>query len=351
MATIETRKSRGRTVYHVKIRKKGAPALSATFPSKTLANDWAQKVETQIKENTYFPTLQAQRHTLNELLDLYIQKLRHEPNPQQTTILELKLWGELIGDFNLAQITPAKIRSTLEIIENTKTPAGKNKSASTVNRHLSVLSSALTFAKKELGWIQSNPAFNVSKMPEPQGRIRYLSEDERNRLLDAIKKVSNPFLYPAVMVAISTGARRGEILSLRWADVDLNKGWAVLQKTKNGDRRGIPIRGKALDAMRDLYEHRQSDIFVFPNTTNSGPFDIRRSWEKAIKQAGIENFRFHDLRHTCASYLMMNGCSLGEIADVLGHKTLQMVKRYSHISDNHKSNVIENMNNKIFGKN
>lgn len=351
MATIETRQSRGKTVYRARVRIKGAPILTATFPSKTLARDWAQKVETQIKENTYFPTLQAQRHTLNELIDLYIQKLHHAPNSQRTTISELKRWGELIGEFNLSQITPAKIRSTMEIIENTKTPAGKIKSTSTVNRHLSVLSSALTFAKKELGWIQSNPAFNVSKLPEPNGRVRYLSDDERNRLLDAIQKASNPFLYPAVMLAISTGARRGEILSLRWEDVDLDHGWAVLQKTKNGDRRGIPITGRALDVMRDLYEHRQSDILVFPNTTNSGYFDIRRSWEKALKQANIKDFRFHDLRHTCASYLMMNGCSLGEIADVLGHKTLQMVKRYSHISDNHKSTVIENMNNKIFGDN
>lgn len=351
MATIEKRLCRGKYVYRARVRRKGAPMISATFPTKTLAQDWAQKAETQIKENTYFPAMQAQRHTLNEAIDLYVQKLRHASNSQQTTISQLNVWRTLIGDFNLAQITPAKIVGTLNKIENTQTPTGKTRSAGTLNRYLSVLSSALTFAKKELGWIQNNPAFNVSKMPEPQGRVRFLSDDERERLLGTAKQASNPFLYPAVILAISTGARRGEILSLRWEDVDLDKGWARIQKTKNGERRGIPIKSDALIAMRDLYNNRPSDIFVFPNESNSGPFDIRRSWEKAIKQAHIEDFRFHDLRHTCASYLRMDGASDGEIADVLGHKTLQMVKRYAHVSDKHKSDVVEKMNKKIFGKN
>lgn len=349
MASIEARKSHGVVVYRVKVRRKGAPVLSATLPSKTLAKEWGNKRETEIKENTYFPIMQAQKHTLNEVIELYIDKLQHEPNSQRTTILELNRWKSLIGDYNLIQITPVKIRNTLKEIENMKTPSGKNKSAGTLNRNLAVLSSALSFAKKELGWIQDNPAFNVSKLPEPQGRVRFLSDDERNRLLEAVKKAVNPFLYPAVMIAISTGARRGEILSLRWENVDLKEGWIVLQKTKNGDKRGIPLKGCVLDVVRDLYEHRYSDVFVFPNKINSGTFDIRRSWEKALKQANIENFRFHDLRHTCASYLMMNGCSLGEISDILGHKTLQMVKRYAHLSDKHKADVVENMNKKIFG--
>lgn len=349
MATIETRKSHGQTVYRVKVRRKGAQPLSATFPSKTLAKEWGNKIETEIKENTYFPTIQAQKHTLNEVIELYIEKLQHEPNSQKTTISELNRWGNLIGNFNLIQITPAKIRNTLKEIGNMKTPTGKSKSAGTLNRNLAVLSSALTFAKKELGWIQNNPAFNVSKLPEPKGRVRFLSDDERNRLLEAVKKAANPFLYPAVMVAISTGARRGEILSLRWEDIDFKRGWIVLQKTKNGDRRGIPLKQKALNAMRNLYEKRHSDEFVFPNKTNSGNFDIRRSWEKALKQANIENFRFHDLRHTFASYMLMNGTPIVGLADMLGHKTLQMVKRYAHLADKYKSDAVENMNKKIFG--
>ena len=102
--------------------------------------------------------------------------------------------------------------------------------------------------------------------------------------------------------------------------------------------------------MRQLWAKRLSNIWVFPNETNSGPFNIRYSWNKAVRDANLIDFRFHDLRHTCASYLIMNGASLGEIADVLGHKTLQMVQRYAHISDTHKGGVIERMNDKVFGE-
>ena len=350
MASIEERISRGQKVYRVKVRRKGAPPMSATFSSKTSAKEWGNKQEIEIKENTYFPAMQAQRHTLNEVIDLYIKKLDHMINPQNSTVGQLKVWNKILGNCSLAQITPAKIRSALNEIESIPTPSGKTKSAGTLNRYLSVLSSALTFATKELGWIKSNPAFNISKMPEPQGRVRFLNDDERERLLKTVQQAVNPFLYPVVMIAIATGARRGEILNLRWTDIDLNKGWAIFQKTKNGDRRGIPLLGKVLDVMRDLYEHRLSDEYVFPNMANSGPFDIRRSWEKALKQADIKNFRFHDLRHTCASYLRMDDAADGAIMEILGHKDPRMVKRYAHISDRYKTEIVEKMNKKIFGE-
>lgn len=349
MATIETRQSNGKTTYRVRVRRKGAPALTATFYTKTQAKDWANKMETEIKENLYFPKMQAQRHTLNELIILYTDKLSHALNSQDTSLAQLRVWGQILGDYSLATITPDRIYKTLNEIEHTKTPGGKEKSAATLNRYLAVLSSALSFANKELGWIQENPAFKVSKRQEPQGRVRFLSDDERNRLLDAVKHASNPYLYPAVVLAISTGARKMEILNLKWTDIDLNENWIRLEKTKNGTRRGLPLKDLALELMHKLYAERKNNEWVFPNEANNGPFDIRRSWEKALQEAEIYNFRFHDLRHTCASYLIMNGATPGEIADVLGHKTLQMVKRYAHIADPHKASVIEKMNDKIFG--
>lgn len=350
MATIEKRKSGDKYVYRARVRVKGAVPRTATFPSKTLAKAWAQKLEVQIKENQYLPTMQSHNHTLNDVIAEYKTRAKDSKRPiSETTQIQLNVWDELIGAYTLNMITPERIYNTIKDIEAIPTQSGNVKSPSTLNRYLAVLSAVLTFAVKELGWLHENPAFKVSRRPEPKGRVRYLSDDERNRLIEQVKKAKNPFLYPAVMVAISTGARRNEILTLKWADVDLKRGWATLQKTKNGDRRGIALRGPALDAMKELYKHRLSDIWVFPNEFNSGPFNIRKSWDRAVKDAGLVDFRFHDLRHTCASYLIMNGASLGEIADVLGHKTLQMVQRYAHISDQHKGDVIDRMNAKIFG--
>jgi len=115
----------------------------------------------------------------------------------------------------------------------------------------------------------------------------------------------------------------------------------------------VPVRGLALDLLRQHAKVRRIDTnFVFPSETarkRGQPFHLDSFWQKALKAAGVANFRFHDLRHSTGSYLAMNGASLLEIAEVLGHKTLQMVKRYSHLADSHTANVVENMNKKIFG--
>lgn len=349
MATFEIRKSRGQTVIRARVRIKGALPLTATFPNKTLAVKWAQKTEVEIAEGKHIPTMKAQRHTLGELIDRYKDATGGTLRAGDTSFAQLNVWKEQLGAYSLASITPERIYSTIKAIEAIPTPSGATKSPGTLNRYLGVFSSALSFGVKNLGWLGSNPAFRVSKMTEPKGRVRHLSDNERIRLLTEVKKASNPFLYPVVVLAISTGARRSEIMNLKWSDVDLDREWAELQDTKNGDRRGLPIKARALNLLRALRAEHYSDIWVFPNNENTAPFDIRRSWDKAKKDANVPDFRFHDLRHTCASYLIMDGASLGEIADAMGHKTLQMVKRYAHISDTHKASVVEKMNNKIFG--
>jgi integrase len=124
-----------------------------------------------------------------------------------------------------------------------------------------------------------------------------------------------------------------EPLSLRWADVDLSRGALTLQDTKNGERRTVPLVGPALDLMRQHAKVRRIDTdLVFPSVQGVKPLHIRLAWEKARQQAGLENFVFHDLRHSCASYLAMNGASLLDISSILGHKSLAMVKRYAHLS-------------------
>ena len=179
-----------------------------------------------------------------------------------------------------------------------------------------------------------------------------MDDDERLRLLQACKGSSNPYLYPVVVLAISTGMRRSEILNLTWKDVDLEKRRIVLQQTKNGDRRLVPVAGLALMLLKEVFEKRNPNVkLLFPSSISSKPIDLRFAWEQVLKESEIESFKFHDLRHCCASYLAMSGTSLAEIAEVLGHSTLNMVKRYAHLSEAHTSGVVTRMNEKYLGGN
>ncbi len=180
--------------------------------------------------------------------------------------------------------------------------------------------------------------------------MRFLDDDERARLLVESKAHSDE-LYTIVVLALSTGARRGELLSLTWKDVDLARRTLVLRETKNGERRSLPLQGHAFVLVQDMAKLRRIDTdLLFPGTKDpKRPLAIGNIFNAAVTRAGIEDFHFHDLRHSAASYLAMNGATIPEIAGVLGHKTLQMVKRYAHLSDQHTAQVVARMNTAIFG--
>jgi integrase len=197
--------------------------------------------------------------------------------------------------------------------------------------------------------MNENPFNKIKKFSETRGRVRFLSDDERKNLLKACQEASYKPLYLIVVLALSTGARKGEIMKLKWQDIDFERRQIVLHETKNKERRVIPLTGHAYELMKEHAKVKRSDTeLVFPSSKGDKPYEIKKPWLKAIKEAGIKDFRFHDLRHSAASYLAMNGASLAEIAEVLGHKTLQMVKRYAHLSEAHTSAVVSRMNERIF---
>jgi len=152
-----------------------------------------------------------------------------------------------------------------------------------------------------------------------------------------------------VVVALSTGARQGELLRLKWQDVDLERGVAIIHETKNRSRKALPITGLAYDLLRGHSKVRRIDSDYVFSDSRGNPSYPRKAWEMAVSVAELEDFRFHDLRHSAASYLAMSGATLAEIAEVLGHKTLAMVKRYSHLTEQHTSKVVARMNEKFLG--
>ncbi len=352
MASIEKRTNNQQEItYRVKIRLKGYPTQTATFERLTDAKRWAQQTESAILEGRHFKTSEAKKRTLAEAINRYLKTvLPTKPKSQYDQTIHLNWWKETIGNYTLADVTPALIAEQRETLATGTTARHKQRASATVNRYLAALSHLFTIAVKEWGWIEANPLQKVTKMKEPRGRVRFLSEDERRNLLTACQNSENKWLYLIVVLALSTGARRMEILGLRWEDVDLNRGIVTLHETKNGERRILPITGHALALLKEHAKIRSLNTdLVFPGKNLRNPMDVRTPWETALRKAGITDFRFHDLRHSAASYLAMNGASLAEIAEVLGHKTLQMVKRYAHLSEAHTAKIVAKMNEKIFG--
>ena len=356
MAYIEERTdSKGAKHYRVQIKLKGYPAQNATFKSKTKAKRWAEHTESAIRDGRHFKTMESKKHTVGEMIDRYKKRIlptkgSHQPNQR----IQLGYWKERIGDYLLADCSPNLIAECRDELLEETTRLKKKRSPATVNRYLAAFSHCFTIAMKEWGWVEENPLRKVSKPSEPRGRNRFLSDEERKDLLDACLKSANSFLYPVVVIALSTGARKGEIMSIRLNQVDLGRGTVTFYETKNNEIRTVPLVDHAREVVKELIKVRRLDSdLLFPGdksgkTGNIEPLDIRHPWEVALKEAKLKDFRFHDLRHSAASYLAMNGATLVEIAEILGHKTLQMVKRYAHLSESHTSKVVEKMNREIF---
>ena len=194
------------------------------------------------------------------------------------------------------------------------------------------LSLLFSYGVKQLHWISENPCASLTKLKEKAGRDRVLTSDEIDRLLTACRTSKSPYLYPIVLIAITTGARQGEILNLEWRHVDLENKLACLMETKNGRPRSISLSDPVIDELKKLHQTRQPlKPLVFASKTAFGRIDIKKAWHTALHIAGIEGCRAHDMRHTFATLAAAQGASNLELATAMGHRTLQMLQRYTHL--------------------
>lgn len=352
MARIKERLAQDGTArYTAEVRLKGYPPQTATFKRLTDARKWIASTESAIREGRHFKTAEAKRHTVAELIDRYIKDvLPSKPKQAIQRPQQLAWWKERLGYLVLAELTPAIIVECRDELLNRITSRGNKMLPSTVGQYMIALSHAFTIAVNEWQWLEDSPMRKVKKPTLPRGRVRFLDDTERAKLLKVCKESNNQYLYLCVILALSTGMRQAELMGLKWQDVNLKDGYLILHHTKNGERRRVPLSGLALELLNNYAKVRRLDTpLLFPAITNPlKPTELRTSFETALKRAEINDFHWHDLRHCTASYLAMNGASLAEIAEVLGHKTLAMVKRYAHLSDGHVSSVVASMNTKIF---
>ncbi len=353
MAQIRERtRKNGKKSFLVRIRMRGKPEATASFNRLTDARIWAQQTETEMRDGRYIKTAESQKHTVSELVERYIRDvLPRKVKVGRFYAIQLGWWKRQIGDLLLSELTPVLISEHRELLSQTETIRKTKKSNATVNRYLAALSTAISTAINEWGWMEDNILRKVSKLKEPRGRVRYFSDEERERFLLACKESHNSDLYVAVILALSTGGRKIEIWGLSWKDVDLKNGFITFEETKNDEPRSVPLQGHALELMlkRSKVPRFDTDL-VFPSRVDQQKhFDFRRPFQMALRTAKIEDFRWHDLRHCAASYLVMAGVDMRTVAEILGHKTIQMTQRYTHLSPEHLKDAVAKMNLKIFG--
>lgn len=301
------------------------------------------------------PTLpmRAGHLPLHKVIDLY---MAHYAGRDPTRVQRLTWWQVRVGAIPLQDLSDDHMHAALEelALQPSRFWAGtdaagqpiykakrKPLSPATINRYGASLSAVITWAIKRRiapkGFV--HPGRAIERKPENNERTRFLSDDERERLLSACRASAWSHLYVLVLMALTTGARKAELTGLRWGDVDLERAVAYVGRTKNGDPRVLPLVSKVVEELKRF--KAGPTVLVFTSrVAPEQPFSFESRWAEALKAARIRGFTFHSLRHSCASMLAQNGATLLEIADVLGHRQLQMTKRYSHLATAHKAALV-----------
>jgi integrase len=250
--------------------------------------------------------------TVRELIERYSQQNRIS----SSTLSNLNLWEEKIGDVSVSDLNPLMIKGIRS--ERSLTHA-----VSTVNRELAVLKRVLNYSVNESCLIDRNPISGVSFLPGAVRRDRWITKEEEDRLLS----YSPVWLGAIIQFALNTGMRRSEILNLQWEHVFMDKGYLVVDKSKNGRKRNIPIN-TTVTAVLTLAGPSASG-FVFKGISKR---PLEYAFQRASDGAGIDDLHWHDLRHTFATRLVQNDCDLYRVQTLMGHSSYEMVKRYAHHS-------------------
>jgi len=356
--------------FRAEIRKNYTTIRNKTFADKSEAEQWSNDFERQIKFILSIKSKKLKKLSPEKVENLggiaLFQKLgvdvdfltfkslvneyMHQwAGKDENMLRRAKFWLNVFNDKPVKSIKPSHIEKILEQYA-TGTVNGygsdKQKSNNTLLRMKSVLSSIFIYAIDKK-YLDKNPADKVRIKAQQNLIERFLSDDERERLLLACNESSWDKMYLLILLAITTGMRKSELRYLRWNDIDFEKGLAMLKDTKNGESRLNPIPLFVIDELRKHRKIGNGLIFYSPNN-GERPFDFRKQWDKVRENAHIEGFRFHDLRHTAASYLVMAGATLHEAGQILGHKSEQTTKRYAHLSTNHKSALNERVMSQVF---
>ncbi|MBT8446499.1 MAG: site-specific integrase [Gammaproteobacteria bacterium] len=317
------------------IRRRGWPTVIKTFRTRRDAADWARRTEDEMVRGVYIDRAASERMLVSKALDRYYAEITptKRASTQQREKGVCNKLKAVLGQYSLAAVTPDIVAN----YRDRRLEAGM--SASSVRIELALLSHLYTVATKEwrIGLVY-NPVANIRKPAPHKGRNRRLLADEEQRLLKACDKHSNPMLGWIVRLALHTGMRTGEIRSLRRGQVNLDRRVVTLTDTKNGSARTVPLSHAAAAVLRTALANPvrpiDTDLVFFgePGWDKvRRPYEFRPQWHRTVVALGIKDLRFHDLRHEAVSRLVEAGLGDQEVAAISGHKSMQMLRRYTHL--------------------
>lgn len=314
------------------------------FPLKKDAEAYLGKVVSAKREGRYHDVFDVKKETLvtfNELADKYEENFKTQKAFNRSKRYLLDLVREHFGDKRLSQITYLDLETYRNRRKATPLANGKPRTEATVNREMALLGHMLN---KAVEWemLEASPFKKGKRLmfKENNHRLRFLTDEE----ITALLKACSPHLRPIVEVALLTGMRRGELLGLKWEQI--RNGFIYLTETKSGKARQIPINDHLAQVFKELRQKNQlKSPYVFCDSQGKRFQEVKRSFASACKKAGLEDFRFHDLRHTFASHLVMNGVGLKAVQELLGHADIKMTMRYAHLSQAHLKEAVAVLNN------
>jgi len=328
-------------MYAVQVRIKGFPTVNETWRTLAEAIRRRDEIKRELRKG-----LRPQRgkRTVREMVERYMESPAWDDltdTTRTTRRRRLDWWLARIGNLQLAAVTPDLVAEHRDALRAGDSPSADRVSGPTSNRYVGALSSVFKWAQGDLrSWLaHGNPCRGIYRAKEHAPRTRILSDEEYERLEPVIRKSGSANLHPLFVAALSSGAREGELLSLEWTDDhDLTRGTWRLKRGKSGDARVLYFSGEALDTLRERSRmpHISGKVFVGANGKATFP---RTAWKKALKDAAIDDLRFHDLRHTAITWQAMTGVSVPWLQLFSGHKTSAQLDKYVHLAQTRTSAV------------
>lgn len=306
--------------WQARVQRRGHKPVTQSFISRQDAEKWARKVERELDQGLYLDRRPLEQTTLAALVERYGNEVTPLKRGKGEPFMLRVLARSDLGGLALATLTPAAVAKYRD-------QRLKEVAPGTVIRELGLLGAVLTHARREWSIPIPDVVGAIRKPSAPLGRDRVLSTEEEGRLLDALGKESNAWASPIVRMALATGARRGELLTLRWEHVDMVKRVAHFPMTKSGMPRTIPLSPGALEVLKALPVRGIKGV-VFPINVNT----LGKVFDRARKAAGLADVHFHDLRHTAISRMAEKLPNVVELAAVSGHADVRMLKRYYHVA-------------------
>jgi integrase len=350
MATFRIRKDKNggkRYQVIVEVRKNGRKIYkSKTFTTKREGLNWEKKFLYEVDAGIITKD-SLRKRKVSDALEKYIETvLPQRPKNAHNILQHLKWWRDQIGGHQLSDATPAVFAGCRDKLLTEVGPKGRVRKSGTALRYIATMSSVLECCMKDWMWIAQNPLRAIKKPSPGPRKARFYSLEEIQTIRRLCASCNSPFMLPIFIVALHTGMRKGEVLGLRWENIDFREKEIHLPTSKNGEPRNIAMTSEVGKIFHDLDSTKKTGIsgLIFPSPKDpQKPIDIKSTWERVLAKAGITDGTFHTIRHATCSYLASLGIDGKLIAKIVGHKDSRTTDIYIDTVKSHRREIMDRL--------